>query len=212
MGEVLARLAVVPAVPVAEPVPAPTDKPSWRAFADAQLRARPQSIRRAHAVRLADAGVKLAQAIGARTVGVYSPLGSEVDTRDLAFALLAQGVAVAWPRLRPDGAVMDFASAASPGDLRLRPRSRLLEPPGPAIDPAALDLVVVPSVLLRPDLVRLGRGGGHFDRYMPQLRADAVKLGVVAAACVLSWGPTAAHDCAMDLACTEHGLWGPAAR
>jgi 5-formyltetrahydrofolate cyclo-ligase len=211
LSELLARLAVAPAIAVAPPEPAPIDKTAWRALADTMLRARPQPVRKAHSTRLAETGVKVAQALGARTVGVYSPLGSEVETRELAFALLAQGVVVAWPRLRPDGAAMDFAMAASPGELRPRPRTRLLEPPGPAIDPAALDLVVVPAVLLRPDFVRLGRGGGHFDRYLPRLRADAVKLGVAAAACVLPWGPVAAHDCAMDLACTEYGLWGPAA-
>ena len=190
----------------AGPTPEPTEKAAWRSEADARWRARPAPQRRAHAVALANAGVRLAEAVGARRVGLYSPLGAEVETRDLAFALLSAGLTLAYPRLSPDGTTMEFAACASPGELKPRPRSRLLEPVGVRVEPDAVDLVVVPCVLVRPDGVRLGRGGGHYDRWLARLPDATVRLGVAAAACVVDWGPVAPHDGRMDLVCTEAGL------
>lgn len=197
-------LAVAPAGTV------PHDKAAWRALAESILRSRPALLRRAHASRLATEGVALAQALGARRVGLYSPVGAEVETRDLANALLAQGILLAYPRMLPDGVGMDFAECAGPTALAPRPRTRVLEPVGPAVDPTGLDLVVVPALALRSDLRRLGRGGGHFDRYLPNLRPDAVTVGCAAAACILDWMPPEPHDVALNCAVTEAGLHGPA--
>lgn len=205
----LATFDLRPVVASAGPVPAPIEKPGWRSAADALWRARPPAQRRAHAMALAAAGVQLAQALGARRIGLYSPLGAEVETRDLAFALLGAGLRLAYPRLKPDGSAMDFADCGGPGELHPRPRSRLLEPAGPGVEPDAIDLVVVPCVLVRPDGVRLGRGGGHYDRWLPRLPERALKVGVAGATCIVPWGPAAPHDVRMDLICTEAGLLLP---
>ena len=197
-------------LPVAHAGATPLDKAAWRALAEAILRARPAPARRAHATRLAAEVVALATALQARRVGLYSPIGAEVETRDLANALLAQGIQLAYPRMHPDGQGMDFADSAGPNALAPRPRTRLLEPTGPVVDPTDLDLVVVPALALRPDLRRLGRGGGHFDRYLPKLRPGAVTVGCAAAACVLDWTPAEPHDVALTCAVPEAGLYGPA--
>ncbi len=194
---------------VAAPLPAqvPADKPGWRAAADGALRSRTPQQRKAHAAALARHVVALAQTSGCRLVAVYAPIGAEPDTRDLANALLVAGIALAYPRLVPDGSALQLVPCAGPSALQPRPRSRLLEPGGPACDPAEVDLVVVPTVALTADGVRLGRGGGHYDRYLPQLRADAVRVAAVAAACVWPWSPQQDHDARLGLACTENGLF-----
>ena len=190
----------------APPEPQPQDKRAWRAWADGLARARTQQARKQHAQVLADALTRLAGQIGAQVVGLYSPLGAEVETRDLAHALIVQGIQLAYPRVRPNGEAMDFAVAEGPAALQPRPRSRMMEPVGGVIAPEELDLLVIPAQALRPDGVRLGRGGGYFDRYLPLLRADAVTVGVCPAACVLAWQPLEPHDQALLLACTENGL------
>jgi len=188
------------------PEPWPATKAAWRAVADARLRARPAQDRRAHALILAKEITALAQTVGARRVGLYSPIGAEVETRDLAYALRASGVLLAYPRLRSDGSTMEFADCAGPEALTGRPRSRLLEPTGAALLPQELDLVVVPSLALRSDLKRLGRGGGHFDRYLPTLAAHTLTIGSAAAATILDWSPVEGHDIALHCVCTEAGL------
>jgi 5-formyltetrahydrofolate cyclo-ligase len=204
----LAGLAA--ATVVENPASLPVDKRGWRAAADAVARARSPMQRKQHAQALGQAVLRLVQASGARTVGLYSPIGAETETRELANSLLVHGIALAYPRLRSEGPLMDFATTTGPAALQQRPRSRLLEPAGPVIAPEDLDLVVIPCLAVSPALVRLGHGGGYFDRWLPGLPATALRLGVVPAACVWPWQPIEGHDQAMDLLCTEQGLCRPA--
>lgn len=204
-----ARMRRVPVA--APPTPTPAGKGGWRAQAEARLRALNPVQRRTHATRLAQELGRLALALGARRVGLYAPVGAEPETRDLAHDLLARGIQLAYPRIHTDGVSMDFAHSDGPSALVARPRTRMLEPLGAVIDPSDLDLIVVPALALRGDLTRLGRGGGHFDRYLPRVRPDTVLVGCVPAACVLDWSPREDHDVAMTLVCTETGLFGPAA-
>lgn len=189
------------------PAPLPVGKTAWRALARRLRRA--SKLRTQHAARLAEAVNALAEARGAQLVALYHPIGAEADTRSLANALLAAGLDVAYPRLQADGVTMDFVACAGPASLRPRPRSRLMEPVGPALAPEALDLVVTPALAVNAALVRLGQGGGSYDRYLPQLRADAVAVAAVLQACCLPWGPAGRRDVAVDLVCTERGLFGP---
>lgn len=187
----------------------PVGKAAWRAWARKQAQARSQAQRRAHEVRAACELLAVAQAHHARVIGLYSPIGTEVGTRELANLLLANGHILAYPRLRADDVTIDFCRADGPAALHKRPRSRLLEPAGEAIGPADLDLLVVPAMALHPSLARLGRGGGSFDRFLPTLPDDVARVGLVAAACVAHWAPVQSHDAVLDAVCTEHGLFGP---
>ncbi len=188
--------------------PAPMDKPGWRALARRLRRA--STTRHQHGAVLAEALAAFAVASDAQLVGLYHPIGAEVDTRPLANALLAAGISVAYPRLRADDVSLDFVACAGPSALVTRPRSRLMEPAGPALDSARIDLLVTPALAVNAALVRLGQGGGSYDRYLPTLRDDAVVVAAVAAACCLPWGPVHRHDRAVQLVCTEAGLFAAA--
>ena len=198
--------ALPPALASTPDTPTPTSKSAWRAWADQQARAVAPHARHTHATRLAALASAVAQT-GTALVGLYSPIGAEVDTRDLANALIVQGIAIAYPRLAPDGTSMDFVRASGPSALIPRPRSRLLEPEGPALDPGLLDVVLVPALAVHPAGPRIGRGGGHFDRFLPKLRLDAVAVGVCAAAQVVAWSPVEPHDWPLHAVATETGLF-----
>lgn len=192
--------------PADPPAPLPADKAAWRGAAQNVLRLRAEPQRKRHALKLANDVASLADQLRAQVVAIYAPLGAEVDTRDLANALLVRGVQLAYPRVRSDNSQMDMAESAGPSALVARPRSRMMEPAGPVVAPERIDLVVVPCLALHSGGYRLGRGGGYYDRWLPGLRADAVTVAAVAGACVWDFGPLEDHDQRLQLACTEAGL------
>ncbi|WP_232248650.1 5-formyltetrahydrofolate cyclo-ligase [Streptacidiphilus rugosus] len=113
--------------------------------------------------------------IGARTVACYVSLGSEPGTRALLDALRAEGTEVLLPVLLADN---DLDWARYDGAELLAPaRLGLLEPTGPRLGADAVcgaDLVLLPGLAVDPTSgLRLGRGGGSYDRVLARLDAAA---------------------------------------
>lgn len=128
----------------------------------------------------------------------------EPSTRPLLELALAQGKTLCVPRTGPDG----FMEAVPITGLeQLAPaRFGLLEPaPGlPALDPGQLDLVIAPCLMAAPDGLRLGQGGGYYDRFLPRCRCPVVLL--CPAALVERELPTESHDRRADFVLTEQGF------
>jgi 5-formyltetrahydrofolate cyclo-ligase len=77
-----------------------------------------------------------------------------------------------------------------------RPRlegERIVVDPGDA-DPATLDVVVVPGMAFTASGDRLGRGAGHYDRFLARLRPSCLTVGVVFAEQVVDSLPVGSHD------------------
>ena len=64
------------------------------------------------------------------------------------------------------------------------------------VDPAELDVVVVPGLAFTLDGRRLGQGGGHYDRFLPRLRPDCVTIGACFAEQLVDDLPREPHDTA----------------
>ncbi|MFC9650107.1 MULTISPECIES: 5-formyltetrahydrofolate cyclo-ligase [unclassified Streptomyces] len=126
-------------------------------------------------VVLARRALDLPELAGARTVAAYVSVGREPGTRPLLDALRARGVRVLLPVLLADN---DLDWAEYGGADRLVPAGRgLLEPDGTRL---GVDAVLEAEVVLLPGLavdgrgMRLGRGGGSYDRVLGRLaRAGA---------------------------------------
>jgi 5-formyltetrahydrofolate cyclo-ligase len=111
-------------------------------------------------------------------VAAYVPVGTEPGGRGLPDALRAAGYAVLLPVLEPDG---DLDWARHTGALVPGPHG-LLQPAGPrrgrdAIRAAAA--VVVPAVAVDRRGVRLGRGGGSYDRALARLLPSTPVLALL---------------------------------
>jgi len=159
-------------------------------------RARLGPGQRAAAARaLRDAILELPQAQMAGTIAVYYSLASEPGTHGLVYALWKRGGYVLLPLLRPD-ADLDWASYEGPDSLRPGPRG-LTEPNEPPRGPDAVaraDLVVVPALAVDHSGVRLGRGGGSYDRALSRVGAGIPTIALLYDGELLDEVPAAAHD------------------
>ncbi len=109
----------------------------------------------------------------AATVAAYVGVGSEPATGPLLAGLRAAGRRVLLPVLLPD-LDLDWAVHTSGADLAPAPRG-LLEPQGPRLGPDAVataDVVLVPGLAVSPAGLRLGRGGGSYDRALLRVPAS----------------------------------------
>jgi 5-formyltetrahydrofolate cyclo-ligase len=144
---------------------------------------------------LRDAILELPQAQMAGTIAAYYSLASEPDTHGLVYALWKRGGYVLLPLLRPD-ADLDWASYEGPDSLRPGPRG-LAEPSEPSRGPAAVaraDLVVVPALAVDRGGVRLGRGGGSYDRALARVGPGIPTIALLYDGELLDEVPAAEHD------------------
>ena len=105
-------------------------------------------------------------------VMLFDGLPGEPDTTEWSEWCRTRGIPVFFPEV--DGL-----------ELRVMPGD---------VDPAALDLVIVPGLAFTADGRRLGQGGGHFDRFLLRLRPDCVTIGVGYAEQLVADLPIEAHD------------------
>jgi 5-formyltetrahydrofolate cyclo-ligase len=73
-------------------------------------------------------------------------------------------------------------------------------------DPISVDLVVVPGLAFTAAGDRLGQGGGWYDRFLPGLRPDALRIGVGFVEQLVDELPHEPHDVAMHRVITDAGV------
>jgi 5-formyltetrahydrofolate cyclo-ligase len=144
----------------------------------------------------------------ARVVAAYVSVGREPGTGPLLDALLERGTEVLLPLLLPDG---DLDWAVHEGDRALTGAARgLLEPTGPPLGPGAVAgaaAVLVPGLAVDRRGVRLGRGGGSYDRVLARLVGRAFTCVLLHDGEVLDLPvPRDRHDVPVDAAATPSGL------
>ncbi|MFG3410324.1 5-formyltetrahydrofolate cyclo-ligase [Streptomyces sp. NPDC048142] len=158
---------------------------------------------------LADAALHLPELADARTVAAYVSVGREPGTRALLEALRGRGVRVLLPVLLADN---DLDWAAYRGPEHLLPAGRgLLEPDGPSLGPAAVldaDAVLLPGLAVDGSGMRLGRGGGSYDRVLARLTAAGAHPSLVVLLYddeVVARVPSEPHDHPVDAVVTPAG-------
>jgi 5-formyltetrahydrofolate cyclo-ligase len=159
-------------------------------------RARLSPDQRAAAARaLRDAVLELPQVQMAGTIAAYYSLSSEPDTHGLVYALWKRGGYVLLPLLRPD-ADLDWASYEGPDSLRpgLRGLAEPGEPPRGMDAVARADLVLVPALAVDRGGVRLGRGGGSYDRALARVAPGIPTIALLYDGELLDEVPADDHD------------------
>ncbi|WP_325052025.1 5-formyltetrahydrofolate cyclo-ligase [Streptomyces triticagri] len=119
---------------------------------------------------LAGRAADLDELARARTVAAYVSVGREPGTRALLDTLHARGARVLLPVLLPDND-LDWGVYRGSGRL-VRAARGLLEPDGGRLGPDAVtdaDTVLLPGLAVDSRGMRLGRGGGSYDRVLARL-------------------------------------------
>ncbi|MFJ2092105.1 5-formyltetrahydrofolate cyclo-ligase [Streptomyces sp. NPDC087901] len=167
-----------------------------------------EDVERAAAV-LARRALELPEVAGARTVAAYVSVGSEPGTRALLDALRARGVRVLLPVLLADND-LDWAPYEGADGLRKAGRG-LLEPDGARLGPDAVldaDVVLLPGLAVDGRGMRLGRGGGSYDRVLARLSAAGAHPALIVLlydAEVTARVPEEPHDHPVDAVVTPAG-------
>ena len=135
---------------------------------------------------------------------VYVSAGREADTHGLIRQLLAMGRNVCVPRFEiakqryVASELRDFDADLATGKFGI------LEPKPEAIRPAAadqIDAALVPGLAFDETGNRLGRGMGHFDRLLLEVRGRRIALAFDFQ--ILGEIPAETHDVRMDFIVTE---------
>ncbi|MFF6958933.1 5-formyltetrahydrofolate cyclo-ligase [Streptomyces sp. NPDC008317] len=143
-------------------------------------------------------------------VAAYVSIGAEPGTRELIDTLRNAGTRVLLPVLLPDND-LDWAAYDGPDALHRTGRG-LFEPTGEHLGPEAVTTaraVLLPGLAVDARGVRLGRGGGSYDRVLARLREAAVDpllMVLLYAHEVVDRVPQEPHDHLVDLAVTPEGV------
>jgi 5-formyltetrahydrofolate cyclo-ligase len=180
-------------------------KEAIRSRVRASRAARGPAERTAAAARVAKA--LLEGLAGVRTFAAFVPDPGEPGHGRVPAVFTRLGARVLLPVVPARGS--ELAWAVDTG--RLAPgRFGLLEPVGPRLGPTAIgtaEVVVVPAVAVARDGVRLGRGGGFYDRALQHARPGAVLVAVVFDDEFVDSLPAEPHDRRVVAVVTPSGGW-----
>ena len=132
----------------------------------------------------------------------YVSFDREADTKQFIQDALREGKHVAVPRCQKEGQMEAFEIIGLE-DLEkgfcgiLEPKNNCVK-----IEPDHLDLCVIPCIACTKEGIRLGYGGGYYDRYLP--KTHALRALLCQEKMVCQQIPTESHDCPMDMIITEN--------
>ncbi|MFG3251838.1 5-formyltetrahydrofolate cyclo-ligase [Streptomyces sp. NPDC048187] len=195
----------------------PVDEPDKRTLRRDILAARnrltPDDVREA-ARALAGRALGLPELAGARAVAAYVSVGAEPGTLALLDALRARGARVLLPALLPDNDLDwgEYTGEDSLARVRHGGRMELCEPAGERLGPDAVtraDVVLLPGVAVDGRGLRLGRGGGSYDRVLARLEASGARPALLVLLYdreVVARVPAEPHDRPVDAVVTPSGV------
>ena len=148
----------------------------------------------------------------AKNIMLYLDFNNEVSTDSLIKKLLNLGKIVSSPitlkeerKLIPSQ-ITDLKNGIQYGAYNIRePKPEC----SPAINIKDLDVIIVPAVAYDKNCYRLGYGGGFYDRFLENLRKDAVTIGIAFDLQIFDEVPKEAHDAQLDYIVTESRILTP---
>ena len=165
------------------------------------------SDRRRYSAQIASYARDLPMYRASETVMLYMALAEEAQTTALITHARRHRKRVLIPAVTPDG-LAAVVCPAQASDLRPGPFG-ILEPRdlSAAVSPTEIDLVFVPGVGFDARGVRLGYGGGYYDRFLQTLSAHTHYGGLAFHCQLVPSIPRLPHDICMPFVVTEQGVF-----
>jgi 5-formyltetrahydrofolate cyclo-ligase len=172
---------------------------------------RPPRLRSQASLALADVLETVPAVRDAEVVATYASRPTEPSTSELLERLASRGARILLPVLGA-GLARDWAEYAGHEDLRERAPGRPPEPGGPTLGSDAIaeaDVVVAPALAVDTRGVRLGQGGGWYDRSLKRARPGVPVVAMVFPEEVYDGGerplPVEDHDMPVHVVATPEG-------
>jgi 5-formyltetrahydrofolate cyclo-ligase len=171
-----------------------------------QVRAAALSARRGTRNEAADTAIVVGAVDfvrGRQRIAAYVPMPGEPGGSGLLDALAEVVETVLLPVRLPDN---DLDWAVYQGELST---GRLREPTGPRLGPDAIarvEVVLVPAVAVDDSGMRIGRGGGSYDRALARVQAGVPTVALLYDGEIVAHVPAESHDRPVTAALTPSGL------
>ena len=131
----------------------------------------------------------------ATCIALFASMNDEVSTDYALGAWSAMNKRIVVPRV--EGDIMRFYDY-SPERMQ-EGAFGIMEPMGDIeVTPEEIDLIIVPARAFTRSGIRLGRGGGFYDKYMSQSTFRANKIGIAYECQIFDTLPYADHDIMVD--------------
>ena len=134
----------------------------------------------------------------AQKIGVYYPIGSEILTQDIIQELLSNAKEVFLPKVI--GNKIDFRRITDFSSLE-KGSFDIMEPNEDCKSDNKLDVIIVPTVAITPEGVRLGYGHGFYDRFLAENETTTISLTLEKQ--IVKNIPRTEHDKIIDWIVTE---------
>ncbi|WP_194288682.1 5-formyltetrahydrofolate cyclo-ligase [Ornithinicoccus halotolerans] len=159
-----------------------------------------EETRREHAARLREHATgwltaRRGGSLAGLVVTSYEPFPTEPDVGDLNASLLRAGATVLVPVTLGRDRQLEWSDLADPDRAHLGL---------PAL--ARAEVVLLPALAVASTGVRLGQGGGYYDRLAPVLPPAAPRVAVLHDHELVRWLPTEPHDIVVSHVLTPEGV------
>jgi 5-formyltetrahydrofolate cyclo-ligase len=109
----------------------------------------------------------------AKKIACYYPIGSEVLTQDIMQEILGDGKEISLPKVVADS--LSFRKIGGLKDLE-KGAFGIMEPKDNCLEEKNMDVVLVPTVGITKNGIRLGYGHGYYDRFLSESNAKTISL------------------------------------
>lgn len=136
-----------------------------------------------------------------KCIALYSAVRGELPCDGVADYFLKKGVRVCYPVVK--GREMDFYEVKSLSSMK-KGAYGIPEPDTdcPKVEPGEIDIMIVPAIAYNDEGIRLGQGGGYYDKYV-NAALNQAKYPLLVGACydfqIYSALPVEPHDIAVDM-------------
>lgn len=164
----------------------------------------PEEARRKRSAAIAEHLKLLPEYRAARTLLVYSPTRGEVSLEAIEAHARSEGKTLVYPRVVGDR--LSLHAVHSPDELEPGAFG-ILEPAedAPTVAHDEIELALIPALAVDLHGIRVGWGGGFYDRLLPTLRF-AFRCGLIYDFQLIAESPREAHDTPLNAVITENEI------